>query len=101
MTQRGVIWKLLTCLSRVELYRLHHAIHVAFKDNTVVHNGGDFINNLWRSEAGVRNHSDTEQQRFPVLHTFSISINRKADCVVNQAHYRELRYGRMFERSIC
>ena len=101
MAQRGVIRKLLTCFARIELHRFHQTVNVTFEHDAVVNNSGDLINNLGGREAGIRNHSDTEQQRFPVLHTFSISINRKADYVVNQIHYKELRYGRMFERSIC
>ncbi len=86
MTQGGVIRKLLTRLTGVKLYGLHQTINVTFQHNAVIDDGSDFIDNLRRGEAGIRNHSDTEKQRFPVLHTFSISINRNADYVANQLH---------------
>ncbi|MPN64833.1 hypothetical protein SDC9_212610 [bioreactor metagenome] len=90
MTQRSVVRKLLTCLVSVQFDRLHQAINVAFQYHTVIYDGCDFIDYLWGSETGIRDHGDTEKQRFPVLHTFSISINRDADYVVNQSDHKEL-----------
>ena len=101
MTQGGVIRQLLPGLAGVQFYRLHQAIDVAFKNNAIIDDSRYFIDNLWGSETGIRDHGDTEKQRFPVLHTFSISINRNCGLRVNQPHHRELWYGKMFERSIC
>jgi hypothetical protein len=77
MTQGRVIRQLLTGLASIELNRLHQAIDVAFKHDAIIDDSRYFIDNLWGSETGIRDHGDTEKQRFPVLHTFSISINRK------------------------
>ncbi len=89
MTQRAVIRELLACLVGVKLYRLHEAINVTFQYHAVVHDGCNFIDNLRSSEAGIHHQGDTEKQRFPVLHTFSISFNRKAEDVSKSEHYME------------
>ncbi|CEL87155.1 hypothetical protein KVR801_380169 [Klebsiella variicola] len=56
---------------------MHQTIDVAFQHDAIIDDGRYFIDHLRGSETGIRDHGDTEKQRFPVLHTFSISINRK------------------------
>ena len=84
MAQGGVIRQLLASLTSIELNRLHQTIDVAFQHDAIIDDGRYFIDHLGGSETGIRDHGDTEKQRFPVLHTFSISINRNADDVSNQ-----------------
>ena len=81
MAQRGVIRKLLTSLAGIQFNRLHQTINVTFQYHAVIHDGCYFIDNLRRSETGVHHQGETKKQRFPVLHTFSIMINRKADYI--------------------
>ena len=70
------------------------AAYVGVKEGTAQHHaiiddGCDYIDYLGGSETGIRDHGDTEKQRFPVLHTFSISISRNADYVVTQSNHKE------------
>lgn len=100
MAQGGVIRQLLASLTSIELNRLHQTIDVAFQHDAIIDDGRYFIDHRG-SETGIRDHGDTEKQRFPVLHTFPFRLTANADDVVNQPHHRELWYGKMFERSIC
>jgi len=81
MTQGCIIRKLLASLASIELHGLHQTINVTFQHHAVIHDGGDFIDNLRRSKTGIHHQGESKKQRFPVLHTFSIMINRKADYI--------------------